>query len=611
MNGMPGNHMDPTTSAGSLASWYAPGHSDGFGDRLLMFDNTGSEALELLRFRPELANIPGFEHALRERVRDLRSFNHPSFAPARAVEHLDEGERLALVSVHAPGQRLSELFDKRPRKALHPRIVTWLLRELTPALAALHAEGPDVAHGALTPHRIVLTPEGRLRVVEHVLGSALRQLQLAPSHLWRDFRLVAPPPNVALAPLDARADVIQLAGVALSMLLARPITLDDYRYRLPALLDEFSELSRSAVQHGPPLRLWLERALQLTDESYRSAAEAEQDLKELPAASRSSTVTVPAVPASRQPVIVARPALRPQQRADDVDIAEMFPEESRPPQPQPRSVPSVVTREARETRERTRESKPLPRTGRRLGVSGTALAAGVGAVALVEAAVIALLLTGTIGSTTAVVIESPRPGDTVLVNGAPAGATPLELELDSKVRSVRVVAADVASTSRPAADSRASVGTSGEPRVDPVTHAAARQTSGGVALLSAIPLTVLDGDRVLGTSERGPVVATAGVHQLMLVNEEFGYRATLPITFRQGEIRQVPVDLPTGRLNVNCQPWCNVFIGGRLVGETPLANIELPIGSHDVVLRHPQHGERTETVRVRADAVARLAVALQ
>jgi hypothetical protein len=144
-----------------------------------------------------------------------------------------------------------------------------------------------------------------------------------------------------------------------------------------------------------------------------------------------------------------------------------------------------------------------------------------------------------------------------------------------------------------------------------VTHAAARQTSGGVALLSAIPLTVLDGDRVLGTSERGPVVATAGVHQLMLVNEEFGYRATLPITFRQGEIRQVPVDLPTGRLNVNCQPWCNVFIGGRLVGETPLANIELPIGSHDVVLRHPQHGERTETVRVRADAVARLAVALQ
>jgi serine/threonine-protein kinase len=83
------------------------------------------------------------------------------------------------------------------------------------------------------------------------------------------------------------------------------------------------------------------------------------------------------------------------------------------------------------------------------------------------------------------------------------------------------------------------------------------------------------------------------------------------VTFRQGEIRQVRVELPTGRLNVNCRPWCNVHIGERLVGETPLANIELPIGSHTVILRHPQLGERSETVTIRADGVTRLAVSLQ
>ena len=58
MNGMPSNHADPASSVDSLASWYTPGRSDGFGDRLLMFDNTGSEALELLRQRPQLSNIP-------------------------------------------------------------------------------------------------------------------------------------------------------------------------------------------------------------------------------------------------------------------------------------------------------------------------------------------------------------------------------------------------------------------------------------------------------------------------------------------------------------------------------------------------------------------------
>ena len=49
-----------------LASWYTAGRSDGFGDRLLMFDNTGAASLELLRFRPELAADAGFEDLLRQ-----------------------------------------------------------------------------------------------------------------------------------------------------------------------------------------------------------------------------------------------------------------------------------------------------------------------------------------------------------------------------------------------------------------------------------------------------------------------------------------------------------------------------------------------------------------
>ena len=38
-----------------VASWYTPGLVDGFGDRLLMFDNTETESLELLRFYPSLS----------------------------------------------------------------------------------------------------------------------------------------------------------------------------------------------------------------------------------------------------------------------------------------------------------------------------------------------------------------------------------------------------------------------------------------------------------------------------------------------------------------------------------------------------------------------------
>ena len=140
MNGARHTHADRPGAATGLASWYVPGHADGFGDRLLMFDNTSTPSLELLRFRHDLTDAAGFEQALRERVQRLSAFRHESFSAVRAVQHLDEGNTLALVSEHAPGQRLSETFDQRPRKGLSPAIVTWLLRELTPALEALQNE---------------------------------------------------------------------------------------------------------------------------------------------------------------------------------------------------------------------------------------------------------------------------------------------------------------------------------------------------------------------------------------------------------------------------------------------------------------------------------------
>src|ERR1051326_5522089 len=149
----------------TLASWYTPGRTDGFGDRLLMFDNTDAVSMELLRFRRELAVWPGFENALREGVERLACFRHPAFAEFRAVVYLDEHD-LTLVSAHMPGQRLSELSTGKLRKGLHPAIVTWIIREVTPALAALHSSGPAAAHGAFNADRIVFTPEGRLCIAE-------------------------------------------------------------------------------------------------------------------------------------------------------------------------------------------------------------------------------------------------------------------------------------------------------------------------------------------------------------------------------------------------------------------------------------------------------------
>jgi hypothetical protein len=145
--------------------------------------------------------------------------------------------------------------------------------------------------------------------------------------------------------------------------------------------------------------------------------------------------------------------------------------------------------------------------------------------------------------------------------------------------------------------------------VDVVALAAARQRSGGVRLASPIALTVFEGDRLLGTTADGPIVTTAGTHQLDLVNTSLGYRGRQVVTIRAGVITPLALPVPMGRININAQPWAQVLVDDSPLGETPLANVSVPLGSHQITFRHPQLGERRETVVVRADSIARVSTA--
>ena len=61
-----------------------------------------------------------------------------------------------------------------------------------------------------------------------------------------------------------------------------------------------------------------------------------------------------------------------------------------------------------------------------------------------------------------------------------------------------------------------------------------------------------------------------------------------------GKTTTVAVNLPSGSISINAQPWAEVWIAGERVGETPIANISRRVGSYEIVLRHPQLGERRE-----------------
>jgi hypothetical protein len=123
-----------------------------------------------------------------------------------------------------------------------------------------------------------------------------------------------------------------------------------------------------------------------------------------------------------------------------------------------------------------------------------------------------------------------------------------------------------------------------------------------------IDLQIFENGRLLGTSADGPLRLSAGTHTLQLVNDSLGYRVEQPVTARAGEMARLRPSIPDGVLHVNAQPWANVWVDGEPVGETPLANVNVSIGHHEIRFRHPSFGEQVRQVVVPATGPTRVSV---
>jgi hypothetical protein len=134
---------------------------------------------------------------------------------------------------------------------------------------------------------------------------------------------------------------------------------------------------------------------------------------------------------------------------------------------------------------------------------------------------------------------------------------------------------------------------------------------GGISMTLPIQVQIFEGGRYVGTNDRERIPLSAGRHQLELVNESLGYRSTETVNVPSGKVVPVAVPLPSGTLNINAQPWGDVLIDNEPAGQTPLGNVRLPIGPHEIVFRHPQFGTQTRTVVVSLGAPTRVAVDLR
>jgi hypothetical protein len=202
------------------------------------------------------------------------------------------------------------------------------------------------------------------------------------------------------------------------------------------------------------------------------------------------------------------------------------------------------------------------------------------------------------------IIRTQPPGGLVIVDGQPRGPAPVSLS------ALEAGGHDVTVQSR-GGSVRHRVNVAGgeiTSLVIPLPAAGAAPPSGYLVVRAPVELHIFDGEELVGTSAMDRLRLSTGTHELELRNDALGYRRTDIVKIAASKVTTLRPSIPNGTLAVNATPWAEVWIDGERAGETPLGNLALPAGSHQVRLRHPELGERTVTTVIKVGQPARVSV---
>jgi hypothetical protein len=132
----------------------------------------------------------------------------------------------------------------------------------------------------------------------------------------------------------------------------------------------------------------------------------------------------------------------------------------------------------------------------------------------------------------------------------------------------------------------------------PAAPAAAPLMAGMLAVTSPVPMHVYTRGKLVGTTEADSIMLPVGTHDLLLENANVGFRVRRVVTVQAGRTSSVKLEVPNGTVHVNAVPWAEVWVDNQRAGETPIGNLQAPIGHREIVFRHPELGERKTTVLV-------------
>jgi hypothetical protein len=183
-------------------------------------------------------------------------------------------------------------------------------------------------------------------------------------------------------------------------------------------------------------------------------------------------------------------------------------------------------------------------------------------------------------------LDSTPSGATVIVDGQERGQAPVSVADLTVGNHTVVFEANGMSINRTV-----------RVRADEPVSIVQDMTAGFLSIFSRIPVEIRVDGRPTTANDNGQLLVAPGLHTVTIENKRFNFRQEFPVTIKPGDTTPYTVMLPMGALRVTTEPGSEVWVEGERVGVAPLGPIAVPIGTREVLVKHPE-GESRQSVEI-------------
>jgi hypothetical protein len=170
-------------------------------------------------------------------------------------------------------------------------------------------------------------------------------------------------------------------------------------------------------------------------------------------------------------------------------------------------------------------------------------------------------------------VNSNPVGAHVLVDGKDRGVTPLMVDGLAPGSHKVMIRSDAGSVQRTVAITSAET-----------VQLSESIYSGWLHVSAPFEIQISEGRRSITLDDSNQVLLEPGPHDLRFENRALGLRDVRHVDIRPGETTAVSIETPVSHLTITSSEPATVAIDGQQVGETPLTDFAVPIGTRDVTV---------------------------